>query len=82
MRILLFAVALLALSACEESSPPQATAPVNSQAAAWQREYDACMESKFRVEESKGRTRDRITPATRRSFEIACERSANRVAPR
>ncbi|NJD64960.1 MAG: hypothetical protein FIB00_06920 [Chloroflexi bacterium] len=77
-----FALALLVLSGCEESSPPQATAPVNSQAVAWQREYDACMESQFRVAESEGRPRDRITPMQRRRFETVCKRSADRIAPR
>ncbi|MCO5202189.1 MAG: hypothetical protein M9925_10860 [Chloroflexi bacterium] len=82
MRFLLCALMLLVFAGCEESSPPPSTAPVNSQAAAWQREYDACMESKFRVEEAKGRARDRITSAARHGFERDCKRSADRIAPR
>jgi uncharacterized lipoprotein YajG len=82
MRLLFFALALLVLSGCEESSPPQGTVPVNSQAVAWQREYDACMESKFRVEEAKGRARDRITSAARHRFERDCKWSADRITPR
>ena len=82
MRFLFLTLALFVFAACEESSRPSVPAPVNNQAAAWQREYDACMESKFRVEESKGRSRDRISAATRHTFERACKRSADRIAPR
>lgn len=48
---------------------------------AWQAEYDSCIESKFRVAELEGRSRDRVTPAQRRVFERDCERAANRLYP-
>ena len=60
-----------------EPEAPLATAADS----AWAAEYNACIASKYRVEERAGKSRDDISPSKRRLFERDCERSANRLRP-